>query len=280
MLPYFFSAGHQHYARYITWHIAEMNAIPPEAKSDFINGAHVCHHSDGGPGVSSDQFGAQTYIKQGKQAGGLKGLSTNAEQVAVWTESFVVCSQVSTILDDMYTEEETDPTNHCYRHKEESEERRRLDKADRQRILDELKKCSHPLQFPYVSLYNIVNGRMASDEKGINVHKAVDVGEKLLTTFSESLPSGFHKPITREVKTMQELKKGVKLNDTTAYDSLAIFVRFMVIGQIRSLNLSDIFSHELCTVPPSLFDEYGYLRKGNKSSLVKRIGPIQHPLQM
>ena len=121
-----------------------------------------------------------------------------------------------------------------------------------------------------------LNGRMASDEKGINVHKAVNVGEKLLTTFSESLPSGFHKPITREVKTMQELKKGVKLNDTTAYDSQAIFVRFMVIGQIRSLNLSDIFSHELCTVPPSLFDEYGYLRKGNKSSLVKRIGVVSH----
>ena len=51
--------------------------------------------------------------------------------------------------------------------------------AKRERILDELKKYSHPLQFPSVSLYNIVNGRMASDETEINVHKAVEIGDKL-----------------------------------------------------------------------------------------------------
>ena len=75
---------------------------------------------------------------------------------------------------------------------------------------------------------------------------------------------------------MQELTKGVKLNGTTAYDYQAIFVRFMVIGQKRSLNLSQIFSHELCPVPSSIFDEYGCRRKCNKSSLVKRICVVSH----
>ena len=62
---------------------------------------HVCRHSEGSAAVSSDQFGEQTYIKQGKQAGGMKGISSNPEQVAVWIESFGVCSQLSMALNDM-----------------------------------------------------------------------------------------------------------------------------------------------------------------------------------
>ena len=33
-----------------------------------------------------------------------------------------------------------------------------------------------------------------------------------------------------------------------------------------------IFGYELCAVPPSLVDEYGCLRKGNKAPLVERLG--------
>ena len=48
MLPYFFSAGHVHYARYISWHLLEMRHLLPEAaKTDLIAGAHVCRHSEG-----------------------------------------------------------------------------------------------------------------------------------------------------------------------------------------------------------------------------------------
>ena len=101
MLPYFFAAGHHHYARYITWHLQDMQHLPQDAKNDFRNGAHVCRHSEGSAAVSSDQFGEQTYIKQGKQAGGVKGISTNPEQVAVSIESFGVCSQLSMALNDM-----------------------------------------------------------------------------------------------------------------------------------------------------------------------------------
>ena len=36
MLPYFFAAGHHHYARYITHHLLEMRyLLPPEAKSEL-----------------------------------------------------------------------------------------------------------------------------------------------------------------------------------------------------------------------------------------------------
>ena len=48
-----------------------------------MSGSHVCRHSDGGTAVPGDQFGEQTYIKRGKGAGGLKGMSTSTEQVTV-----------------------------------------------------------------------------------------------------------------------------------------------------------------------------------------------------
>ena len=95
MLPYFFVAGQHHYARYISWHLRAMQHIPLEAKQDLFNGAHVCRHTEGAAAVSGDQYGEQTYIKQGKQAGGLKGISTNPGQVAVWIESIGVCSHLA-----------------------------------------------------------------------------------------------------------------------------------------------------------------------------------------
>ena len=103
MLPYFFVAGHHHYARYISWHLRAMQHIPLETKQNLLNGAHVCRHTEGAAAVSGDQYGEQTYIKQGNQAGGLKGISTNPEQVAVWIESIGVCSYLAMAMDGMYS---------------------------------------------------------------------------------------------------------------------------------------------------------------------------------
>ena len=64
MLPYFFAAGHQHYARYISMYLLEVKSLPSEARQDLKEGYNVCRHSNGAPAVSSDQFGEQTYIKQ------------------------------------------------------------------------------------------------------------------------------------------------------------------------------------------------------------------------
>ena len=68
------------------WHVRDMQHIPPDAKQDLLNGSHVCRHIDRAAAVSGDQYGEHTYvyITQGKQAGGLKGISTNNEQVAAW----------------------------------------------------------------------------------------------------------------------------------------------------------------------------------------------------
>ena len=72
-------------ARYITWHVMEMqHVLPDDAKMDLLAGAHLCHHRPGiWNSLSADQFGEQTYIKKGKMHGGLKGLTMSEDQVAI-----------------------------------------------------------------------------------------------------------------------------------------------------------------------------------------------------
>ena len=66
--------------------------------------------------------------------------------------------------------------------------------------------------------------------------------------------------------------KGVKIGDKVVFDLESIFLRLLIVGQQRDMELMPIFGYELCAVPPLLVDEYGCLRKGNKAPLVERLG--------
>ena len=56
--------------------------------------------------MPADQFGEQTCIRRGKGAGGLRGISTNTEQVAVWVGSFSVCAHLDLAIEAMYCHED------------------------------------------------------------------------------------------------------------------------------------------------------------------------------
>ena len=153
MMPYFFAAGHMNYARYITWYLRNVENLPTTAKNDLMEGAHACRHSDGGTAVPADQFGEQTYIRRGKGAGGLRGISTNAEQVAVWVGSFSVCAHLDLAIEAMYCHEDAGEKpfggteGECKmenKHKEEGERRRKMDETDRNKIAEELEKNLPP----------------------------------------------------------------------------------------------------------------------------------------
>ena len=69
---------------------------------------------------------------------------------------------------------------------------------------------------------------------------------------------------------MEQLKRGMKVGDK--FDLETIFLRLLMGGQKRQLQLAPIFQYELCNIPPSLIDEYGCLRKENKSIPANRLG--------
>ena len=49
----------------------------------------------------------------------------------------------------------------------------------------------------------------------------------------------------------------------------AIFPRLLAVGHQRNIELENVFQYELIGVPPSIIDEFGCLRKGDKSVLVR-----------
>lgn len=91
-----------------------------------------------------------------------------------------------------------------------------LDRKDRQAIREELKKHSHPLKQSGEKLVNIVNGGVASEK--VNVQDALPIGEKMASEFTNKLPQGFYQPLSKQVVTMETLKKGMKIGNKMVYD--------------------------------------------------------------
>ena len=271
MVPYFFAASHLNYARYISWHLQDMaTSLPDTILTSFLCGEHVCRHSDGvWNSIFMDQFGEQTYIRYGKSKGGLVGKSLSSDQVSEWILSHHLCNTMSLLMDGIY-EEPTKDDAKTSAHKEEGDNRRRLDAADRNKIREELKQHANPVcSEPNERLSNIVNGRLAPEE--VNVDDALAIGHGMAQEFICNLPMGFHTPIKRKLVTMERLKKRAKIGGASIYDPEKLYARLLVISQNRDIQLSEVFKHELTPVPSALFDEYGDMRKGSKAVLTQKV---------
>ena len=159
-------------------------------------------------------------------------------------------------------------------HKEELKHRRDLNAYDRGLIDTEVEKYPHPLEDHRPHLYNPVTGQIAPTEE--NVADSIVHAEKMEREYIACLPGGFYNPISSPIKTMSVLKKQVKGNKARPIIYLEhVFLRLLLIGQQRQMELGPLFAYELCAVPSSLIDENGCLRKANKSGLVKRYGVLE-----
>ena len=67
------------------------------------------------------------------------------------------------------------------------------------------------------------------------------------------------------------MKRGVKIGGTIVCDTEKLYDRLLVVSQKRDISLKSVFSHELAPLPSSLFDEYGFLRKSNKSNIASKM---------
>ena len=165
-----------------------MANLPHSAKKYLLDRAHVCRHADGRAQMPSDQFGEQTHIKQGNGAGGLNGISTNTGQVAVWLNSFGICSHVSMTTDIMYCADQAKEEHNttAAKNKEGGEKKGSLMQMTESKCLMSLPNS------------NINNGQKASAD--VNIHNAVYIGDKQSQAFAESMPAGFNSPIKKWLK--------------------------------------------------------------------------------
>ena len=85
------------------------------------------------------------------------------------------------------------------------------DKKDRESIRQKLKDCIHPLDsFVHPGeLVNVSSGRLSSEK--VNVHTTMELSLKQANEFQKSLPESFWSSITRQIKTMSDVKRATRL---------------------------------------------------------------------
>ena len=272
MMPYFYAANHGNYARYGLIYIMYMLRMKDNIREKFMQGQHVMRHIKGcWNGTWSDMLMETTAIRQGKgnlRQGGLVGKTVRPEQVK---KSCISFHTFLNIKDDLQKLIEVDD-KYPGKHKEEQPHRLQLDKKDRANLKAVLTSCLHPLRPSTHAetncIVNIFTGDIADDK--VNIHQSVEIGTHMMKTFCASLPDGFKKTISR--KTVFFTKpKVVHINERPVVDTNVIFSRAMCLISSGQLDIKTIFSHELCSFPPSLFHQNGEPRYCTTKSTLKNM---------
>lgn len=66
--------------------------------------------------------------------------------------------------------------------------------------------------------------------------------------FQASLPTGFDATVSNFIKTMEPIRKGVKMRHKI-FKLKIFFFRLLATGQQRQMKVGSIFQYELCPVP-------------------------------
>ena len=61
------------------------------------------------------------------------------------------------------------------------------------------------------------------------------------------------------------------ISDKTLYDMASLSSRLIRVGQHQQVELQTPCDYELCVVPASVIDDYGYLMTGTQSTLVSKL---------
>lgn len=216
MMPYFFAAGHHHYARYGLYYLRSMERLPVEILEKFLKGEHVMRHKPGiWNGIWSDMYIETTFMRYGKGPKGIIGITLKPSAVKRWAFSMHVCCRVA---NDVATITHRRTKVEVSSHKEENPSRVKSDRKDRQNIrnkfevsMDPLDPTDHPQ-----NIVNIVSGRIAPSS--VNVEKSVEIGKAQMVLFEDNWPSGFYTPIPKQIVTLDVAKKSVRVGDKDVFD--------------------------------------------------------------
>ena len=259
MIPYFFAAGHHHYARYATYYLNDMKNLPSEIEERFLRGEHTTRHQRGlWNGIWSDMHIETTFMKYGKGPGGLIGVTLQQRSVKKWAYSLHVTTQ---ILKDLAEMRERKSVREITVHKEEQPGRIKSDATDREKLRAKIEHCIDPLDAKSHpnEIVNICTGAINKDS-AVNVENAVSIGSHQLSSFINGLPESFAKTIEKKVMVLKKNKKSVRIGDVQVYDTEAIYARIMCLIALKQIDLETALNYELSPIPTSMFQEDGTMR--------------------
>ena len=269
MLPYFAAAGHNLYVKSAHLYLQSMHQLQnthPDVYDAFKNGHHVIRRSDRfWAGLSSDLVIEQVLMRSLKSSGGMtRGRKMGEQQRAQWLLSMPACADINEAMQNL----SAISYHSSDQHKEASEARQLRDKEDVLKIVAFLRE-RNPFDGGETSLRNIITGEIA--EQHVNADTAVEVGRRIIDALpgKNAIEHSFKR--ANQVVTMNA-KNHLKIDgETLAVDPQLLFQRFTTAAHGLFEDPSEIFKYELCSVPSALFDNNGFLREAQKSTLAEYI---------
>ena len=139
-------------------------------------------------------------------------------------------------------------------------------------------------------LLNIATGSVAPQEIADDLQKAKEIGKNQLEKFVEkcinSNEEDFYKAVTRnDLKTFASSEKNSKAMSKSKQKLLNVnvdrqhFGRLLVISKDRDVDVEELFSYELSSVPLSLLNFDGSMVKCDKSKLLEELEKGQKMLE-
>ena len=291
MIPHFFSMDRPNYSRWLPVYIADMQQLDkthPRVYEEFMRGNHTISRS-GQPftQVSTDMALEQSINLDSKTKGGIIGITKKPEALERWFLTSHQRAAITTAVKEML-----DMGDNEVIHKEASPSRISRDEGDVQKILH--KFSTGLITDPFIyddsdSLLNLATGMVMPLSDASNLLNACDKGARQMSEFieqrlnSNNVSFWDHIP-NLKIKTFATMAKTCKVKSSsekaiTVNADRDLLNRLVIAAKSRSVNLKNVLSYELSTVPFSMTHIDGTLRKTNKSVLLGelQINGDMHP---
>lgn len=133
-------------------------------------------------------------------------------------------------------------------------------------ILYEFFKEKNPFNNNDHALRNISNGMEA--KVAVNADNAEAIGREIMSTMYNQRVKDFTFKRNSKAITMADKNALVLDGEVTLIDPQLLFQRLILLARnYDDQKLADVFKFELCQRPSSLFDDYGFMRHTNKTTL-------------
>lgn len=289
MVPHFFSMDRVNYARWLPVYLSDMNMLElnhPQVYQEFIAGNHsISRSKQPFAQVWPDMALEQSINLDSKSKGGIVGMSTKEDAVERWFLTSHERAAMTQALKEMCG------TENCERigtHKEAGATRVTRDEKDVQKLVATFNSglLSDPFHIPDdipdeevpLSLSNLATGVVLPDNDANRLLGAAESGRQSMESFIssriQSNEINFWDPIHKlKIKSFSSVAKKITLKNqkdkiVSVNADRELFGRLLVAAKNRDINLKEVLSYELCSVPIALAHPDGSLRKTAKSTLM------------
>ena len=289
MTPHFFSMDQVNYSKWLPIYLADMDQLPitaPEVHEEFCKGSHAVNRSTN-PfcQVWTDMALEQSINLDSKSSGGIIGITQKPGALARWFLTSHERAAITTATKELCGMGDNDRVGS---HKEAGSQRLKKDESDVQKLVSTvLDVMTDPFCLENVddedhcSLLNIATGVVMPHEKAECLINSAELGEKQMKDFVEKRLNTsevkFWEPLPHlKVETFASLSKKKKIRTAdekilTANAYRDLFARLLIAANSRGVQLREVRSYELATVPYSLAYVDGSMRKATKSVLLAEL---------